>query len=330
MWQQTVDQFLLTAGAYFFLGDVEKRHIAALSGLAFGAAVACRATGALMFVAVLVYLFLYQKKSIVPFLLGSLPVPLLIAAYNQHYFGSPLSFAQELVGHTIAKEKTGSPKLWQTPLHEGAVGLLLSPSRGLLIFSPVFVPAFWGVRRVFREDTYRAFRPLLLAAFATMALQSRWFDWWGGWTYGYRPWLDVVPYLVLLLIPMLEPILSTQFRRAAFGAAFAWSVFVEALGAGSYDRSWNIRTLWVIRVPGEVEPIGLFDEQEARQAAEVSKGVFLGPSRCDVDLPFCRRRLWSVKDSIITYQYQHFAEARSRRLPPGWDLLERTSVMATR
>jgi hypothetical protein len=32
-------------------------------------------------------------------------------------------------------------------------------------------------------------------------VQSKWFDWWGGWTYGYRPWLEAVPVLVLCMIP---------------------------------------------------------------------------------------------------------------------------------
>lgn len=330
MWQQTVNQFLLAVGAFFFLGNVERRHIAALSGFAFGAAVACRATGALFYTAVIVYLFLHHRKSVVPFIVGSFPVPLLIAAYNTHYFGSPFSFAQEMVGHIIAKEKTGSPKLWQTPIYEGLSGLLFSPSRGLVIFSPVLVPAFWGAYRVFQEDKYRAFRPLTLAALATMALQCRWFDWWGGWTFGYRPWLDVVPFLVLLLIPMLGRVFATTLGGVAFAAAFAWSVFVEALGAGSYDRSWNIRTLYVVRVPNAAKPLGLFDEDEARRTAETAHGQYLGPSRCDIDLMYCRHRLWSFADSIITYQYQGFSEMRSRRLPPGWDLLERSSEVAVR
>jgi hypothetical protein len=330
MWQQTVNQFLLTVGAFFFLGSVEKRHVAALSGLAFGAAVACRATGAIFYAAVVVYLFVHERKSVVPFLVGSLPVPILIAIYNAHYFGSPLSFAQELVGHTIAKEKTGSPKLWQTPIYEGATGLLFSPSRGLVIFSPILIPAFWGAYRVFQERRFGPFRPLTLAALATMALQCRWFDWWGGWTYGYRPWIDVVPYLVLLMIPMLERMLVTRLRQAAFAAAFAWSAFVEALGAYSYDRSWNIRTLYVVRFPQEPKPVGLFDEDQARKVAELGNGVYLGPSRCDIDLVYCRHRLWSFRDSIIMYQYRLFGEARSRRLPPGWDLLERSSEIAIR
>src|SRR4029079_16826505 len=79
MWQQTVNQFLLAVGAFFFLGNLERRHVAALSGLAFGAAVAWRAWGALFSVAVVIYLFLHHRKSVVPFIVGSVPIPLLVA-----------------------------------------------------------------------------------------------------------------------------------------------------------------------------------------------------------------------------------------------------------
>ena len=65
----------------------------------------------------------------------------------------------------IALEKTGKSQLWQTPLVVGAFGLLASPSRGLLVFSPFLVLAFWGLPRLWKEPAYaplrrRIFRPL--------------------------------------------------------------------------------------------------------------------------------------------------------------------------
>ncbi len=323
IWQQTVNQFLLTAGAFFLLGNVDRRSVAALSGLALGAATACRATGAVMLVAAFAHLFVYHRKSALAFFLGSLPVPFLIAVYNWYYFGSPLVFAQELVGHVIAQEKTGSPALWQTPLLTGVTGLLTSPSRGLLVFSPVLLPAFYGAYRASRDPAYRAFRPLIASALVTMVLQCKWFDWWGGWAYGYRPWLDAVPYLTLLLLPALDAVVATTARRALFGAAFAWSVFVQAVGALTYDRMWNMRTLFVVRVPDQAKPIGLPTESEARNLAERRNGIYLGPTTCDIDYPFCRHRLWSLDDNMIWYHVTHFREARGRRLKPAWDMLGR-------
>jgi Gpi18-like mannosyltransferase len=148
LWQQSVNQFFLILGAYLLLGPLRERNAALLAGLSFGAAVATRATSVIFLLAVLVYLLVYQRKNAIYFLLGAAPLPLAIAVYNFHFFGNPITFAQELVGHDLAREKTGSADLWQTPLLKGLRGLLLSPSRGLLVFSPVFVLSFWGMLRI--------------------------------------------------------------------------------------------------------------------------------------------------------------------------------------
>jgi hypothetical protein len=320
-WQQTENQLFLTLGTFFLLGDFEKTWVAGLSGFAFGAAVASRATSAAMFAAVLVFVFLRHRKSTLAFLVGSIPVPLAIGVYNYHYFGSPLVFAQELVGHVIAKEKTGSPDLWQTPIHRGLLGLLFSPSRGLLVFSPVLAASFLGARRIWQDPAYAAFRPLTVAVGFMMATQCMWFDWWGGWAYGYRPWLDVVPFLALFVLPAIPDITQTTQRKALFAAAFGWSVFVQALGALTYDRYWNMRTLYVVRLPNVAKPFGLPTEDAAERLATVGRGSYLGPTVCDIDLPFCRYRLWSIDDSVIWFYTTHYAESRARRMKPGWELL---------
>jgi hypothetical protein len=314
VWQQTVNQLFLMLGAYFFLGDASKRRTAFLAGLAFGTAVACRATGLVVLVAVLVHVHRHARRGLVPMMLGALPVPLAVAAYNLHYFGSPFVFAQELVGHVVAMEKTGSPNLWQTPFWLGALGLLISPSRGVLVFSPVLAASVWGAVRAFRDDSFRDLRPLTVGAFITMAIQCKWFDWWGGHAFGYRPWLDAVPYLCLLLIPVMDPVFRTRLRSTLFGAALAWSVFVQALGAFSYDRSWNLRRIFVVRLPHVDDPISFLKEPDAEGFAAEHGGQYLGPSFCDIDLWFCRKRLWSLKDNLIWYQITDFRENRGRRL----------------
>jgi hypothetical protein len=218
----------------------------------------------------------------------------------------------------VAVEKTGSPELWQTPLWKGLAGLLISPSRGLLVFSPILGLAFWGMVEIWRSAEWRSMRPLTLGVLAMMALQCKWFDWWGGWTFGYRPWLDVVPFLALFIVPALEPALRTLPRQALFAVALGWSVFVQALGAFSYDRTWNDRVLHVVRVSGAEKPRALFSEQDALALAEETGGTYVGPSRCNIDKPYCRYRLWSLKDSLLVYQLANFQAARARRLPSGW------------
>jgi hypothetical protein len=322
IWQQTVNQVFLTAGAYFFLGDVERRGVAAWAGLFLGTATACRITSALVLIAAALHLALHHRRSLLPFVAAALPTLFLIGVYNAYYFGNPLVFAQALAGAEIALEKTGSPAVWQTPFYVGALGLLASPSRGLLIFSPVLAPAVWGLVRTVKDPAWRSLRALGLAAFTAMALQCKWFDWWGGHAYGYRPWLDVMPFLVLLLLPVLDELTRTRLRRALYGVAFAWSASVQALGAWTYEQSWNRRAFHVVRLPDDPNPVVLLEEDEARDLVEASGGSYVGPVNCDIDQAICRYRLWSLSDNIIGYYLGHFGEAHRRRWRARWTALD--------
>jgi hypothetical protein len=326
MWQQTANQPLLAAGAFFLLGEVDRKSIALLAGFFLGVATACRTTGAFALAAALVHLFLHHRRSMIPFVLASLPALVAIGIYNTYYFGNPLSSAQELMGHVIATDKTGSPVLWQTSLYRGALGLLVSPSRGLLIFSPVLAPAFWGIVRAFQKPEWRDLRPLGAYAVLTMTVQCKWFDWWGGHAYGYRPWLDAVPYLVLLLLPVSDDLTRTAFRRVLSGVVVAWSMFVQALGAWTYDRSWNTRPIYVVRLPNVTKTVGFFEQEDARRFADAERGHYLGPASCDIDLPYCRYRLWSLADNIILYHLTHLKKTRQGRLRMGWYALGKTQA----
>jgi hypothetical protein len=175
--------------------------------------------------------------------------------------------------------------------------------------------------RAFRGPTFAALRPLAASALLTMALQCKWFDWWGGHAYGYRPWLDVVPYLVLLLLPVLDDVLRSTTRRLVGATLFAWSAFVQGLGALTYDHTWNTRSLHVIQPPEGASPLVYLREGEARRAAEVTGASYVGAFRCDIDLPLCRHRLWSLSDSMLVYSVNHFTEARARRLPESFTVL---------
>jgi hypothetical protein len=323
VWQQTVSTFFIMVGIFCFVRFPEKPPLQLLAGFAFGTATACRHTGALLLVCVLLYMAIYHRKSAIFMALGAAPVPLAIAAYNFYYFGSPFSFGQELVGHETAMQKTGSPELWQTPFFSGAAGLLFSPSRGLFVFSPFFVVFPLGLYRIFKNADYRALRPICIGSFAIMALQCKWFDWWGGWTYGYRPWLDAVPVLVLCLLPIIHSLTTGRLRPILFGLALAWATFVQFIGAFSYDKLWNERTLHVVQLPGVGKPQTFFDAELAQELAQDSGGTYLGPTKCNIDVIYCRYRLWSVKDSIILYYWKNFSEARTHRARARWAALLR-------
>jgi hypothetical protein len=284
LWQQTPESFFLALGVCCLVRLPGPWLRGAAAGLAFSAAAATRPTAALVAAIVAAWLLFSDRKSLLPYLLAALPLAAATLAYNLYYFGSPLEFGQLAAGARVAEYKTGSPEVWQTPFWLGAAGLLASPSRGLLVYSPFLAAAFFGAVLAWKDPRYRELRFLTVAVPALWAPAFVWFDWWGGWTYGYRPIVDSVPLLAVLCVPALDWILQRKAWRAIFVLAIVWSVFVQALGVFVYAPwGWNQRTL---------------------QA---------GAAPADVDLAEHRHRLWSFSDWQIGYLIANFRQARAER-----------------
>ena len=73
---------------------------------------------------------------------------------------------------------------------------------------------------------------------------GKWYDWFGGLTWGYRSIVDTAPFLALLMIPILERMLAGRATRALFAALLAWSVGAQFVGAWSYSAvGWHNMTL---------------------------------------------------------------------------------------
>lgn len=284
LWQQTPEIFFLSLGLYYLLRDPVSWAQGAAAGLAFSLAAACRPTAAMVAVAAATSLFICNRRAFAAFALAAIPATAAMLAYNMYYFGSPLEFGQVVAGTQVAQFKTGSPDVWQTPLWLGAAGLLVSPSRGLLIYSPFLAIAFAGAVVAWKDQRYRSLRFITVAVPALWVPAFLWFDWWGGWTYGYRPIVDSVPLLALLCVPALGWVLARPVWRAAFLVSLAWSVFVQGLGAFVYAPwTWNMR---VVDTQG---------------------------TRGNIDLPAYRYRLWSLRDSQIVYLIANFKQARLER-----------------
>ena len=267
LWQQTPEIFFLSLGLLFLVRGQAAWLRGSGAGMALALAAACRPTAGMVALAAAAYLAVSHRRALPAYVAGVLPVAAALLAYNLYYFGSPLDFGQLAAGAAVAQWKTGSPDVWQTPLWLGAAGLLLSPSRGLLVYTPFFAAALAGAFIAWREPRYGALRFLTVAVPLLWLPAFAWFDWWGGWTYGYRPIVDSAPLLALLCIPALGA-LRRPALKGAFAAAAAWSLFVQVLGATTYaPDGWNAR-----------RPDG---------------------SPGNVDLPEHRDRLWSVRDSQI-------------------------------
>jgi hypothetical protein len=125
--------------------------------------------------------------------------------------------------------------------------ILVSPSRGLFVFSPFLLFLFVRCRPSF----LRRYRPspleILLAVLSVgwCIGVARWFMWWGGGSYGPRLLCDLLPFATVLLIPVVKELSLTGGRTAKlwtvlFFVAGALSIAVHARGATSTaPAEWN-------------------------------------------------------------------------------------------
>lgn len=161
--------------------------------------------------------------------LGFVPFALPLALYNTVAFGSP--FHQ---GYGTA-HILGMVQLQRSRLIDGIPGLLVAPGRGLFVYAPVLLFALVGAARGLRRPLYRW---SALAVIAYVVVEGNDSNWWGGQSFGARKLTEIIPFLVLLLVPALEGIRRRRWW-ILYGVLLAYSVLVELLAAATpYAATW--------------------------------------------------------------------------------------------
>lgn len=336
LWAHGPNELFLAMGAFFLSRLDRRRHAAWLSGLAFAAAVACRAPSAVLLLAAGIWLLTRPALAIIrrqpardlgrpalEFALGALPLLALLALHNWSYLGAPWHFGHTNIHARLVELKTGNGNggLWQTPVWVGAAGLLFSPSRGLLIHSPFLVFALWGSVEAWQDDRFRFLRPLSLATLGLWLIAFTWYDWWGGWCFSYRPLVDTMPMLALLLAPVIETITTRAPLRSVFYSLLVWSVAVQWIGAFAYNvKEWNSPLVaYELLVPGETKPVVTHSLLEVQELVETGRATLARTFEVDrdrhgdIDWPENHHRLWSISDSELAYYALNFQQCRLRK-----------------
>jgi len=152
-----------------------------------------------------------------------------------------LYYNLDFIGHYV-----GGYALGKNPNKEffrlnwsGVAGLLVSPARGLLIFSPflVFIPM--GLIQRLRAPDSRALTVALSLAVAAQFLLYSQADWRAGVSWGPRWLTDTLPILVWMLLPV--PLLLRPLARGVLILAMVASVGVQAIGAFWYTKASDER-----------------------------------------------------------------------------------------
>ncbi|MGH9442533.1 MAG: hypothetical protein ACRD16_09680 [Thermoanaerobaculia bacterium] len=242
LFQHGASLLLLSAAIFGLLRETGFGVSAA--GFLLSLAVVNRPTNIVYALPLTVFVAVHYRKRLAAFLaFAALPAAAL-AGYCLAYWGTLRTLGQQQGGWGF----TGSP-LQTLP------GLLLSPARGLFVFSPFLIVGFaFGTRSLIRREERPIFRWLFLSVLLLLLLYSWWGMWWGGNAYGYRLITETLPALMLLSALGWERWVSPHpGRRKAFLAMAVFSVYAEMIAVWGYPYDFEINIdreqsrLWDVR-----------------------------------------------------------------------------------
>lgn len=155
------------------------------AGLTLGIAYIIRPTAAVAIVIITIYVFVFYRAWFLRYIGWGMVAAVPWIAYNYSIYSAilPPYYVSGLVA--------------PSSFSDGLLGILFSPSRGLLVFTPVVVFAISGFVLSLREPEQRplhiAFGGIVVGITSTIAA---WPEWWGGACFGPRLMTDIVPFLV--------------------------------------------------------------------------------------------------------------------------------------
>jgi hypothetical protein len=238
LWRNGISMFVLTVALYLIVLARNKPRLIQFVSLPLAFSFTVRGTNGLSIVFITLYVLLQYRSYFWRYLLWALPVAVPFALYNLAIYQAPASPYYSVYQPFSAAHPN---------LIEGALGNLISPSRGLLIFSPVLILAVAGVAIKLKQRTFEKLDGALIAIIVGHWLVISDFTlWWGGWAYGPRFFIDVLPYFFYLMIPAVAAL--TQLRGMRKWAAVTvvillagFSCFVHYRGANAEEvmNEWH-------------------------------------------------------------------------------------------
>jgi 4-amino-4-deoxy-L-arabinose transferase-like glycosyltransferase len=183
------------------------------------------AIGGVLAVAIMVRERAALRRLAVGAVLGGLPWLAVVLIYNHVRWGSPLDTGY---GETLGMMKESLPA--------GLAGLLISPGKGLVFFSPCVILAVAAMARTWSAHR-RAYVVVLAVIVPPLMFYGKFLSWSGDYGWGPR-------YLVYAIAPLSLP-LAPWFATAA-GRARRWlvrgivavSVAIQLLGAMLFWDHW--------------------------------------------------------------------------------------------
>jgi len=217
------------------------------AGLALTGAAANKPLEGVLVVAFVLYFVAHRQwRNLLRFLAPPVVLGSLVLAFNLHYF------ARVVGGYGMPQffGRNSTHLAFWVRLGTALAGSMVSPSRGLLVYSPWVAFAFLGAARLWKEKSPGWSRALIVALAVIWVLQVDGEVWWGGWCFGPRYFTDLLPFFSWFLVPVLANIRARPVLRVAFAATVAIALWVQVVGAFYYPAgNWDGRPVNVTLKP---------------------------------------------------------------------------------
>lgn len=249
LWQHTGAQFLISLALLTLISGLYNRSIIIWSGIFLGMAVLARPTTIILAIFIFLYFVFNQKKNLYGFIISTIPTVLFLFAYNYFAFGNIFTQGYEASGDTA----------FNGNVVEGIIGLLASPTHGILFVSPpllLFIPFLYKIyRKKVDISNLKNFitleKYLGYALIVHIILISSWWCWYGGDSFGYRMLTEYLP-----IISIFAYQITSRFNRIIKGIIIIfmiYSIYANMNSVISYISRCETSNLWELEclIPGK-------------------------------------------------------------------------------
>lgn len=238
LWEHTTGELFMAAILFTVISAATDKRYLPFCGAACALAVASRFNNFLMVLPVTVYVLMKYKKDSWRFFI----LPVIIGAWfflmNFLHFNSLLGGAGELLKQPPMRQ--GVEGGMSGSFIEGFAGILFSPSRGLLIFSPWLIFSFAGIAAMWIKSKDPLFKYISVGTLITVLFFSKFSTWWGGLCYGPRYLTDFLPFMAVFPVFLKSALDRYRALAAVLILFIVFSIAVQAIGAFNYSSDWYV------------------------------------------------------------------------------------------
>jgi hypothetical protein len=262
LWQHGPSMLTLTLTLWIIAEARTRPALIVLASLPLAFSYVIRPTNAISIVLLSLLVLIQFRAYFIRFVLLAqvVAIPFVLFSFSIYHSPLPHYYTPARIGHTGA-------------LSEALIGNLISPNRGLFVFSPVLLLVVYGAWLRLRHGA--ALLDWLLAAIVLLhwLAISSFPHWWGGHSFGNRMFADILPYFMYFLIPVMAALpgpsgprravrvsvaatliaisFSINYRGANEPSVYRWNRAPVDIDARP-SRVWDWRDLQFLRGRGDV------------------------------------------------------------------------------